>query len=76
MSGALLTGKYQYSAPSMFKHYRNSGCVFECRLKYAITKANCIPWDYPVPSGIDEAEYDMCVSDAKGKIIDIDFQVS
>ena len=52
----------EQSRPSMFKRYSQSGCLFECRLKYAIVKAGCIPWDYPVPSGIDERAYPMCTS--------------
>ena len=46
----------------MFKAYNVKSCQFECRLKHAIRKAKCIPWDYPRP--IDKYEdfsrYEMC----------------
>ena len=38
---------------SMFKFYRQKGCQFECRLRYAATIAGCIPWDYPIPKGFE-----------------------
>ena len=60
----------EQSRPSMFKRYSQSGCLFECRLKYAIVKAGCIPWDYPVPSGIDERAYPMCTfGDVKENVV-------
>ena len=31
----------------MFKYYREEGCFYECRIKYASQRAGCIPWDYP-----------------------------
>ena len=37
----------------MFKTYRQKGCHFECRLRYAAHLANCIPWDYPIPKGFE-----------------------
>ena len=46
----------------MFKNYKQLGCMFECRLKYAITNSGCIPWNYPVPGGVNEADFDVCVS--------------
>ena len=46
----------------MFKQYKQLGCMFECRLKYAIINSGCIPWNYPVPGGMNEAEFDVCVA--------------
>ncbi len=31
----------------LFQRYTQSACVFECRLKHAGDKCQCIPWDYP-----------------------------
>lgn len=47
---------------SMFKQYRHLGCMFECRLKLAIINSNCIPWDYPVPGGLNETKFEVCVT--------------
>ncbi len=33
----------------MGNSYHTRMCEFECRLKYAIGRSGCIPWDYPVP---------------------------
>ena len=38
------------------------GCLFECRLKFAITGAGCIPWNYPIPVGINEADFETCTN--------------
>ena len=38
------------------------GCLFECRLKFAITGARCIPWNYPIPEGINEADFETCLN--------------
>ena len=44
----------------MFKEYSRRGCQFECRLRDAAAHANCIPWDYPVPIGLEG--YEICLS--------------
>ena len=44
----------------MFKTYRQEGCLFECRLRYAQNITNCIPWDYPVPEDLDDV--DICLT--------------
>ena len=44
----------------MFKQYNKAGCIFECRLKYALKEANCIPWDFPLP--LEHQEVPICVS--------------
>lgn len=54
---------------SMFKDYKQLGCLFECSLIYAITNVGCIPWDYPVPAGLDQADFDICVSNKNGSKI-------
>ena len=48
----------------MFKIYRQKGCQFECRLKYAAHLANCIPWDYPIPKGHEGMK--ICLSALNG----------
>ena len=30
-----------------YRKYTQSNCVFECQLKNASDKCQCIPWDYP-----------------------------
>ena len=50
----------------MFIQYKQLGCMFECRLKFAIISSGCIPWDYPVPGGMDEAKFDVCVANKNG----------
>ena len=40
----------------MFVEYSKRGCQFECRLRDAAAYANCIPWDYPVPVGLEGHE--------------------
>ena len=52
---------------SMFLQYRQLGCLFECRLKYAIRNSGCIPWDYPIPEGVNEAETDICTAGNSGR---------
>ena len=44
----------------MFKKYNKAGCIFECRPRYALKHANCIPWDYPLP--LEHQEVPICVS--------------
>ena len=50
----------------MFKFYRQKGCQFECRLRYAANLANCIPWDYPIPKGFEGISICMSVSEQNG----------
>ena len=38
----------------MFQFYKQTKCLFECRLRFAAGKANCIPWDYPQPEGLED----------------------
>ena len=38
----------------MFKEYTEEGCLFECKLKRAAKSSKCIPWDYPVPKGLED----------------------
>ena len=44
------------------------GCLFECRLKFAIINAQCIPWNYPIPEGINEADFETCLNIADGTV--------
>ena len=44
----------------MFKRYNKHGCIFECRLRYALREVNCIPWDYPLP--LDHQDIPICVA--------------
>ena len=39
---------------SIFKYYREEGCLFECRLRFAAQEAGCIPWDYPLLKNMSE----------------------
>ena len=32
---------------TLFKEYSQRNCIFECQLKFAFSKCQCIPWDYP-----------------------------
>ncbi len=32
----------------IFKAYTQSACIFECKLRRAVSECNCSPWDYPV----------------------------
>ena len=50
---------------TLFKIYRQKGCQFECRLRYAANFTNCIPWDYPVPDDLDGI--DICLSERDGR---------
>lgn len=50
----------------MFKQYKQLGCMFECRLRYAAMNSRCIPWDYPVPGGQEESNFDVCVANSNG----------
>ena len=50
----------------MFQFYKQTKCLFECRLKFAAAEANCIPWDYPIPPSLgDEENIPMCNSSAR-----------
>ena len=31
----------------LFKRYTQTNCLFECQLKVAYNKCQCVPWDYP-----------------------------
>ncbi len=49
----------------MFKRYSQEACLFECKLKYALNKTGCIPWDYPLPIHAEndtEWEASICTS--------------
>ena len=37
---------------SIFNHYTQKGCLFECSMKYV---TNCTPWDFPLPANVDPA---------------------
>ena len=37
----------------MFQFYKQTKCLFECRLKFAAGISKCIPWDYPQPEGLE-----------------------
>ncbi len=37
----------------MFHTNDEKSCLFHCKLKYAYSKAGCIPWDYPQPPDIE-----------------------
>ena len=50
----------------MFKTYRQKGCHFECRLRYAARLANCIPWDYPIPKGFEGIAICLAVLNGNG----------
>ena len=47
----------------MFREYTEEGCLFECKLRKAANYSQCIPWDYPVPNGLEDMDicttYDM-----------------
>ena len=45
----------------MFKSYNEKSCLFECQLKFAANESGCIPWDYPLPQGLENTE--VCKSD-------------
>ena len=56
---------------SMFMQYNTLGCMFECRLNYSIMHSKCIPWDYPIPGGLNATKYGVCVagpSHSEGRI--------
>ena len=48
----------------MFKYYREEGCLYECRIKYANQMAGCIPWDYP--SIVNMSNAAICTSNEYG----------
>ena len=52
----------------MFKTYRAEGCLFECRLRYAQNRTNCIPWDYPVPQDLGDIEICLTWHDGINKL--------
>ena len=37
---------------SIFNHYTQKGCKFECSMKLV---TNCTPWDFPLPTNVDTA---------------------
>ena len=41
----------------MFKYYREEGCIYECKLKYARKMAGCIPWDYPTIKNMSDTAF-------------------
>ena len=34
----------------IFRIYTRSSCLFECKMKYAVEKCGCQPWNYPLNS--------------------------
>ena len=54
---------------SMFRKYNKLGCIFECRLRYALRHVNCIPWDYPLP--LEHQEVPICVSKVQYKAFQV-----
>ena len=47
---------------SLFVKYSQQGCLFECSLRYAVAKAGCLPWDYPMPTGIRADLLPVCLA--------------
>ena len=47
---------------SIFQKYSKKGCIFECSVKFAIEQVGCLPWDFPVPFGWEEANLEICYS--------------
>ena len=46
-SGELITTYFsKVSESSNFKVYTNNNCLYECHVRLAAQKCNCIPWDY------------------------------
>ena len=39
--------QHDHNELTLFKDYRERNCIFECQLKFAHSKCQCIPWDYP-----------------------------
>ena len=35
-------------ALDIFNIYTRTGCLFECKMKYAVGKCGCNPWYYPI----------------------------
>ena len=46
----------------MFHTYNEKSCQFECRLKYAVKRSKCLPWDYPAPGN---KTYPICRSSVR-----------
>ena len=44
----------------MFNEYEERACQFDCRLRYAINRSRCLPWDYP---SLGEESLPICRSD-------------
>ena len=44
---------FQSNKTTMFHFYKQTKCLFECRLRFASGKSKCIPWDYPQPEGLE-----------------------
>ena len=38
---------------SVFRHYSQEGCRFECLLSHGRRSCNCTPWNYPFSEGED-----------------------
>ena len=36
-----------YTQPFFYRKYTQSNCIFECQLKTATDRCQCVPWDYP-----------------------------
>ena len=39
---------------SMFTIYKQKGCLFECKVRFAAKNIGCTPWDIPVPAELSE----------------------
>ncbi len=48
-----LSSKYDPNPLTMFKHYSQNNCNFECNFKYAKERNNCVPWNFPRLSASD-----------------------
>ncbi len=46
----------------MFNAYNERSCRFECRLRHAVNKTGCIPWDYPMPRSSSSPSPPLCTS--------------
>ena len=41
----------------MFKIYKQKGCLFECKVRFAANKTGCTPWDFPVPADLSDMRF-------------------
>ena len=48
---------FQSNKTTMFHFYKQTKCLFECRLRFASGKSKCIPWDYPHPEGLENEPF-------------------